>query len=394
MNKLLTFFIAFLFLSGVGFSQAKTAVWSNSLSAADQLMDEKNDSLNSLNDIAAFINTSFYKEKDKARAVFYWITKNISYSADLLFTYTTSDNPSRVVKDAFENKTAVCIGYAALYDTLCKLTHITSHIVVGSTRQSFLPSVIGHVWNAVMLDSVWYLVDPTWGSGYLQGKNFVRSRNTFYFLAAPERLVATHLPIDPIWQLLKHPLSLYQFHAQLSSTIKTDWNYNDSIAVFLRSPEINKIKSTMRRLQEFGANSEITLNYYNYLRSKEAEYYMQKFNTALKNENEGVSLYNDYINFKNKQFTPVKSDAEIAKIMPAISTRLAVAESTYTQILNQMDDAAFNDGIKANLKQSSDLAGHVKTEQEFVNKYLATKKNKRRDLFYTKIYTLYGVPVK
>lgn len=394
MKPFYTLLFVLLLVTGAAPAQKKTVVPPNPYIRVDRLVDQETGVISSLDSIALFINASFLKEEDKARAVFCWVTKNITYSADLLFTYTTDNNHSRIVKDAFENKMAVCIGFAALYDTLCKLTHLTSHIIEGSTRQSFLPAVIGHAWNAVMIGGQWHFVDPTWGSGYLQGKTFVRRRNDIYFLTPPETLIASHLPIDPIWQLSARPVNLYQFHAQSKSTVKTDWNYQDSIAVFLNSTEIAKIKSMKRRLEEFGTNSEITKNYFNYLRSKEQEYYTIKFNLAIKNDNESVSVYNDYISFKNKQFTPVRTDDEIAKIMPAISASIERSETIYNQILNQVDDANFNTVIKNNLKQLADLKYNVKSESQFVNKYLATKKNKRRDLFYTKIHTLNGIPIK
>jgi len=232
MIRRFTLLLAGLLLSVPLFSQRSNPVKQNPYVSIDQLVEKKNDSLNSLGDIAVFINTSFQKDRDKARAIFYWLTKNIAYSAKLGYV-STNDNYCTVVNTAFQRKTGVCMDYAALFDTLAKLTGLTSHIVEGSTRQTFLTSVIGHAWNAVKLDSTWRLLDATWGSGYLKNQVFVKERNDDYFLTPPEKLIETHLPMDPIWQLLKHPVKLEEFHKQEPAADKTNWNYNDSIAVFL-----------------------------------------------------------------------------------------------------------------------------------------------------------------
>jgi hypothetical protein len=394
MKKLISAILFVFLLAGNAFSQSKkSSANDGSYARVDKLMQLKNDSLTSISSIAGFINASFPSEYDKIRAIFYWITQNISYAPELMYSFTNSDDRSKLARDVFDNRSGVCIGYAVLFDTLCKLTNVNSFIVLGSTKQSFLPSVIGHAWNAVKIWDEWQFVDPTWGSGYLNGNRFIKKRNNHYFLPDHEKLIHTHLPVDPIWQLLKRPVTLYQFHGGLKSTVATDWNYADSIVQYFNSGELAKIKQVSRRLSEFGYNSEVTSSYYNYLRSKELDFYNSMSNHALKNYNAGVDEFNVYIDFKNHQFTPTKPDEELARIIPRISDHLNAAEAEYTLVISQITDVNFIDIVTGNLKQLRDLRTRVNEEQEFVNKYLSTKKNKRRDLFYTKVYSVYGIPI-
>lgn len=383
----------FVFLSFTFFAQKKTNTVVNPYSETDKIIDKNEVSFTSLNSISTFIDTTFKKEEDKCRAIFYWITKNISYAPELMFTYKTVNKRSQLVKDVFDNKTGICIGYATLFDSLCKRTHLTSYVIEGSTKQNFLPAIIGHAWSAVKIDNTWRLVDATWGSGYLQNNKFVRKVNNDYFLSDPDKIIKTHYAIDPIWQMQMYPITLYQFHTGSPSTIKTAWWFQDSINDFLKLSEIEKITTVARRLNEFGTSSEVTSNYYNYLKSKEADHYTKKLNGAGNMFNHATEEYNAYINFKNKQFTPTKTDAEIAKIMPSISELLNTAKAEIVSVPSEFNEqsAAFVQSINNQIKE---LESKVETETKFVNKYLGTKKAKRRELFYTRVYSVYGVPVK
>ena len=245
MKRFFLIFFFGLFLITSVFSQTKAVA--NPYLRIDRLMDIPNDSITSLPALGAYINATYVSDYEKSRAIFYWITQNIRYAPELMYTFTNNENKSRLAKDVFENKAAVCIGFAVLYDSLCKLTQVPSYVVLGSTRQSFLPNVIGHAWNAVKVLDEWQIIDATWGSGYLNGQYFVKSRNDYYFFPDAQKLILTHLPLDPIWQMLNKPLSLYQFHSQLRPTSTVECNYNDSIKQFLSSDDLHQIKATARR---------------------------------------------------------------------------------------------------------------------------------------------------
>ena len=93
-------------------------------------------------------------------------------------------------------------------------------------------------WNAVLVDGEWRLLDVVWASCSLvrrrvagwslidvDGERFTKEQedeapgeksyttNEFFFLTDPDRFICTHLPDDPLWQLLPHPLSVVQFES-------------------------------------------------------------------------------------------------------------------------------------------------------------------------------------
>lgn len=95
--------------------------------------------------------------------------------------------------------------------------------------------LMGAQWNAVYVEGDWRLVDSFWACSCVVGKRsgewtlvdedgqvveateeedegFTQHRiNEFYFLTDPEKLIWTHFPDDPNWQLLKRPISKAEF---------------------------------------------------------------------------------------------------------------------------------------------------------------------------------------
>ena len=99
---------------------------------------------------------------------------------------------------------------------MCISLGIEAEKIIGYAKGvSYNPNVIptdtNHAWNVVKLGSIYYLVDPTWGSGSCKNENFVSDPNDFYFCTNPERLIRTHLPADSRWQLISPTITLQQF---------------------------------------------------------------------------------------------------------------------------------------------------------------------------------------
>jgi len=172
--------------------------------------------------------TANYKtDIDKTRAIFSWIAQHISYnyypSRNNKSSYTSvinepSDTSSilkplsqLVAEDVLKKRTAFCYGYSRLFKCLCDYAGIPCEVINGYARGDF--NKIGnnfhtnHTWNAVQLDSSWYLVDVTWASGYFTyGSNeFIKHFDDQYFLTTPEQFAQDHFPDDIEWTLLKQP---------------------------------------------------------------------------------------------------------------------------------------------------------------------------------------------
>lgn len=174
------------------------------------------------------------KELEKVRAIFEWITDNISYRTRIIpdktgrlsMTWLDDEDTSsvleplneRIARQTLKRREAVCDGYARLFKTLCDHAGINSEIITGYARTNV--GRIGekfranHTWNAVMIDSTWHLLDVTWASGFVSysGSTFIKFYDGYYFLTPPKDFVRDHYPEDLRWTLMDNPPTLKEFY--------------------------------------------------------------------------------------------------------------------------------------------------------------------------------------
>lgn len=104
-----------------------------------------------------------------------WLAQNNQYNT------TAADNDDAISEDAspwnitgafFPDKSPVCEGYAKAFQLLCHRIDVPCLQLSG----------VGHMWNAVRLDGIWYLCDPTWNDPDSLGDNSMRN----YFLTTSD----------------------------------------------------------------------------------------------------------------------------------------------------------------------------------------------------------------
>jgi transglutaminase/protease-like cytokinesis protein 3 len=165
--------------------------------------------------LVGYLTENLFSERNKARAIFTWITDRISYDVTALENLPTElPSPDEVLY----SRKAICTGYAILFDEMSRVAGLETELIIGhskglgqehSGRQDLTSN---HIWNAIKIDGHWSLFDPTWGAGYVtQNRQFIPSFNDFYFMADPFKFVYTHLPENPDWQLLVNPVSRTEY---------------------------------------------------------------------------------------------------------------------------------------------------------------------------------------
>lgn len=140
------------------------------------------------------------------------------YVADRL-TYDTEapgdQAPPQDAEAVFKRRTALSSGYANLLSALGEAIGTEIAYISGDSRipQSDIDG-ISHAWNAVRIQGQWQLIDVTWDSVYLEGRNALKRYRTDY-LFPPASLVAYgNFPDDPAWQLLDEPIDRAEFLRQ------------------------------------------------------------------------------------------------------------------------------------------------------------------------------------
>lgn len=220
MCRLLIFL---LFCSTVSFAQNRTTSFSSIDWKVKDIDAPTPDSL------AKLLTTSYTTELEKTRAIYSWIAQHISYNMGILNpgkyrpvkfvpepdTISSKSAIEQTAERVLRRRIAVCDGYAKLFKTLCDYAGLQSELVLGYAKcyleknEKFRTN---HTWNAIRIDSSWYLLDATWGSGYVNyADEYIAHLDETYFLTPPKQFILDHYPEDLKWTLMDDPPTLREF---------------------------------------------------------------------------------------------------------------------------------------------------------------------------------------
>src|SRR5436190_1643522 len=164
------------------------------------------------------VSKKFQDKTDKARAIYYWITHNITYDLKSAKNNSlTKNTPTEVLL----YRKAVGAGFASLFQDMCSSADIRCLTVNGYVKHSTeeigeKATEINHSWAVVQLGQspdTWYYVDPAWGSGYadVEMKTFTKSFTGAYFFADKPTFNLQHYPDNEAWKLGSAPRSKKDF---------------------------------------------------------------------------------------------------------------------------------------------------------------------------------------
>jgi hypothetical protein len=187
---------------------------------------------------------------EKAWAIFYWQAKNIMYN----IKGKNSGNPGdQSAIGVLKSRSAVCAGYTNLYNELAKLLGLEVKQISGYSKgagyNGGIPE-LNHEWNSVKIGDAWYLMDPTWGAGTVNGDRYNPDLKPWYFLTQPQQFALEHLAKEEDDQLLQNPINLNQFanmpHVKpqffecgivVISPLESNVSVKDRLQVKLKVPE-------------------------------------------------------------------------------------------------------------------------------------------------------------
>ena len=144
---------------------------------------------------------------ERAWLIYKWITENIEYDLEGLNAYSYDISEEATIKRGKSNSS----GYAKLYKKLSDNLELTTERIEGFSKGynfNFDETIENieesekHDWNAVQIENEWFLIDTTWGSGYIKDEKFIKQYNPYYFFTPPQEFVRGHLPFESKWQLL------------------------------------------------------------------------------------------------------------------------------------------------------------------------------------------------
>ncbi len=176
-----------------------------------------------INDVAARVTSHISTDRERVASIFLWIVNHVDYDQEAFRTGTnSSEDPQKIIN----SEKAVCTGFSNLFVALCTRNNLDARVINGyakgaGNREGDEFSAPNHVWNSVKIDGKWYLLDISWASAYRMYLNMDNvdsekcelpiSTYKGFYLVEPETFVFDHLPEDPVWQLLGHPVGLSAF---------------------------------------------------------------------------------------------------------------------------------------------------------------------------------------
>ncbi len=184
--------------------------------------------------LAAQIEKDFTTDSDKARAIFTWLSKNISYDIQRFYKGDTKVNFSYTDQADFQRKLAavnehsvnetlrtnkaVCEGYARTFKKVAELLDIPCLFVGGYSKASIndvdnIPPQEDHAWNAIKINNTWRLVDVTWAAGHSENKQWKPFFDDYFFFTDPNEFVLTHLPGDKEFLFTDKKIGLKGFYS-------------------------------------------------------------------------------------------------------------------------------------------------------------------------------------
>ncbi|MCS0674741.1 transglutaminase family protein [Cytobacillus firmus] len=141
-----------------------------------------------ITELAKELTEGISGEREKAKAVYDYVAKNVSYDVNKLETDDFSWDDSAL--KTLDSKTGVCQDYSYLAIALLRASNMEARFVEGTAFGGFWPQK--HAWVEVKVDGIWLTMDPTWGAGYIKDDKFVAAFNEKYFDPNKEEFEKTH----------------------------------------------------------------------------------------------------------------------------------------------------------------------------------------------------------
>lgn len=167
--------------------------------------------------LASYLERVADTDLEKTRAIFVWLTDNISYDDAGYNSKSYGDlSPEGVLK----SKRAVCSGFSRLFVALGEEMQLNVREASGfakgygfSNGGSFENT--NHAWNLVEINGEWKLFDATWGAG--NGSNVngqlvsKKEFDDYWFDTNPYAFIFNHLPENESFALIDNVPNLYEY---------------------------------------------------------------------------------------------------------------------------------------------------------------------------------------
>lgn len=341
--------------------------------------------------MSEYIKSNVSAEDEYLRMAYMWIAKNVSYDKGGEMDLTLSCSTDSIANVILKKKKAVCSGYAELFTQLCHALGFQAYTVTGYTMLDKQVDIDGHAWNAVQLSSgEWKLFDPMWGAGTLTKGKFSKKINDKYFFVDPSEFIKTHMPFDPLWQLMSNPIKAEAFYkGETTAKEKVYYSYNDTIKANDKLFKSEQQEALCRRLEWAGdvnpcTNAMLDICKQNIIILKKREKYalenrkVNKFNAVVDRVNIVISSYDKFVEIKKTFRAKGISAFKLKEVMDTCSANIAIAQKELSRL--SFDDEQQKIQMQNLTQTIQSLQKQIIKEEAFLSKQkeFATKKKKKK----------------
>lgn len=167
--------------------------------------------------LASYLGSRATSDIEKARAIYVWLTDNVSYDDD---AFNSGEYGAYNPEGLLSSRKAVCEGFSNLYQALGEEMGLNIRKVSGYAKgfgyapgRNFERS--NHAWNAIEIDGVWKLFDATWGQGNgtaVNGKLVSKKEfDPYWFNIDPYEAIFNHFPQDTHYTFITPKITLSQY---------------------------------------------------------------------------------------------------------------------------------------------------------------------------------------
>lgn len=307
---------------------------------------------NSIESLVIYGQSNTQSELELTRFYFVWLAQNIVYDT-IEFEATKRNLAKQSYDSVFQNRKAICRGYADLLAILCQKSGIDARTISGYTKTIGQKPNLNevHAWNAIKIQDKWHLFDVTWASNYLERSGKLDYRFNDYFLQCPTEFTKRHFPFDPIWQLSNTIITPDVFFSEKTDNSTVDY-FTDYTKILekegvLLSYEQN-IKSYERAIS-FLPNEKRLHNILNYYKSEKAYYLFEKANQLLERFRNQKDT--DLQQWSKQDFKEIISNAQEAKVLFESAYQLYETMS----LMVEDEDTALIQSNKEAIAQNNEL---------------------------------------
>lgn len=310
--------------------------------------------------MASYLQLKFKNSSQQLAVLYQWIIANIKYDKDsaLFFNYTS--NHEEKIAATLRRRRDVCENYASLMADVATKLNITAFVVHGYPAHANKNKDNSHSWVAIKNNNEWLLCDPTWDA---------QMNSTNFYMISPTTFIQTHIPFDPLWQLLENPVDY--------KTNGKKFMYADSADYFLKLDSLQQLIATEYRIKKSTAQNSMTQNWQGFTKMNRAiiagEKDEQLYNKAVEMFNKANNVYNFFVEYRNNDFQPLKTKDSIKAMLQPISHLLQ-------ESLRNIDELGkWNENFQYNpetlLLKIAALKTKVEEQQSFAERHFSNKPN-------------------